>query len=144
MAGRFFRGELEVKFLNLRITEVTVISNFITNIIRFSETANLFDSNFTVKGVVLRKMAVFLNVFYLEKDKNNTISNNMAKKLEIFFLRAFILAFTAENCLFWVFPVKYTLDYFILIHYNIPRHNKHPRYPAIISFSSPIYQIKRC
>ena len=83
-----------------RITEVTVISNFITNIIRFSETANLFDSNFTVKGVVIRKMAVFLNVFYLAKDKNNIISNNYAKKLEIFFLTAFILTFITEIYLF--------------------------------------------
>jgi hypothetical protein len=92
--------------LKERITEVTVISNFITNIIRFSESANLFDSNFTVKGVIIRKIALFLNVFYLAKDENNTKSNNLAKKLEIFFSRAFILAFTTENYLFWVLPVK--------------------------------------
>ena len=104
-----------------RITEVTVISNFITNIIRFSESANLFDSNFTVKEVVIRKMAVFLNIFYLVKDKNNTKSNNQAKKLEIFFSRAFILAFTTENYLFWVFPAKCAMVYFISLHYHIPR-----------------------
>lgn len=118
-----------------RITEVTVISNFITNIIRFSESANLFDSNFTVKEVVIRKIAFFLNVFYLLKVKNNTKSNNLVKKLEIFFYKSFILAFTTENYLFWVFPVKSPLVYLIPINYNVPRHNMHPKYPVIISLS---------
>lgn len=47
LIGWFFRGELEVKYLKLRITEVTVISNFNTNIILISESANILHRNFT-------------------------------------------------------------------------------------------------
>jgi hypothetical protein len=66
--GWFFRGELEIKLLKFRITEVTVISNFITNIVRFSESANLFDRNFTVKEVLLLKKG-----FYLENNYHKTL-----------------------------------------------------------------------
>ena len=47
-----------------RITEVIVISNFSANIIRFSENANFFDSNFTVKGVLLLKKGNYLRIIY--------------------------------------------------------------------------------
>jgi len=71
--------------LKERITEVTVISNFITNIIRFSETANLFDRNFTVKGVLIRKIVYFLENFHYIYLFTIIIFNIKAKKLEIFF-----------------------------------------------------------
>jgi len=41
--------------LKKRITEVIAILNFITNIIQFSETANISLSNFTVKVVKIPK-----------------------------------------------------------------------------------------
>lgn len=47
-----------------RITEVIVIFNFNANIIRFSENANFFDSNFTVKGVLLLKKGIYLIFIY--------------------------------------------------------------------------------
>jgi hypothetical protein len=65
--------------LKERITEVTVISNFITNIIGFSESANFFDSNFTVNGVILRKWLFILNIFYLCDNKIIRKSNNRVK-----------------------------------------------------------------
>ncbi len=51
----FLEGNWRLRFLKVRITEVTFIADFITNIICFSETANLFDRNFTVKGVLILK-----------------------------------------------------------------------------------------
>ena len=47
-----------------RITVVIAIFNFSANIIRFSENANFFDSNFTVKGVLLLKKGIYLIFIY--------------------------------------------------------------------------------
>lgn len=55
------------------------MSDFITNIKRFSETANLFDSNFTVKGVQLRKNGYFLNIFHQKKQISSIFSTKQRK-----------------------------------------------------------------
>ena len=72
--------------MKFRITEVTVISNFITNIIRFSENANLLYRNFTAKEVLIRKKRLFLENFYNNGHFAIKSSIWYHKNLEIFFL----------------------------------------------------------
>jgi len=44
---RFFMEEVGINDLKKRITEVTIIHDFITNLIQVSENANILHRNFT-------------------------------------------------------------------------------------------------